>query len=1138
MDNDHRIPLIRSTGEFGYLTRSRLSEGPKRLDSPTLRLNKELVRTKKEKLVRPQSPAAYTRTNNQLTPEQTIKEISANIEQIFPKVVNSPYSFTDVKILSTETHALAVTNEGFCIYVDISHNTFEEQLLSQHALSSVVVCKNDSQAFIKEKDYGKIYYIELPSMKVKKTLKISGEVTNGIGKMCLSPDENFLYARLWKGEIVRWDLQNLKDYQIMLSEKNVTCMNLSPDGIFVLGTADKKLILYSLKFEKIAEKNVEFIVDAYICFSQTGNFILLGMAKTIKLYEKDTLTLVKEFEVGCQTNDCRMTEDQKYVVAVLESGHLGFFSMDIEGKELRIKIHDSGIQTLHVTRDQKKIYTFGLDNKLSHVNFPNLTMFKTMQELNLTQSYLVTEGIVGGDRDVFNAENEDDEPFKALCVVYSPNGDYLIAGGESNKLFFFEADTLKKFDELSGHQDYIYSLAIINDHYIASGSADHTIIIWDLLKKKKRSSLFRHFGTVSALCKLDQKRLASGSHDHSIKIWAWESEILLYSIPDLPDSVISLSLCKSNYLLCGFKRVIHCWSLQTYSLVFEKSLEKDLKCLKLIESSQSQGPKLYYSLDYDDNSICIENPFLSEEITYWGPDESRTYDFIAYIREIFSGKIPAYDAYMEFWLISPYNINVLHLYAYFNFHHYLAQSIVNGAALINSSSGFNPLTIALKMKNKECVEVIIKNAWKRYQFNPYIFSGISPETIQELNTVDTYLLPKVYKLLLFRPEPNGKFFARQSQLPVVQLNFASILHPDSLLQANNKNNEVEAKFLQSSVALYLNSGSQKSIEFLKSLIECKHQEVFATEIIQYLLIYKWNHVKYFLYTELVIFITFFGYLLYGVLFPVTIRESWIIASLGLVLFLFNFYTSIISRSFSLGHLIDFFRFISLTLYFVMIQLSYSEDLCQIVMMITTIFSFLQGLTYFKLFSSTRHVIRVGLDLIKQSLSLVFLMFYILLVICILIYINQNYEKSPALILMTSNPNFSGLTEFFQLFFDYIIPGIVIVGLLAICGNNYERNLISRAAEYRELAEIVLKGEYCLVCKRNKNWLQYLHVCTYELFVGVDRVKKVAKAVKLVKQGQESHRYEILEGFAEIKEKLEGLNAGIRELKKEKRHRKK
>ena len=93
------------------------------------------------------------------------------------------------------------------------------------------------------------------------------------------------------------------------------------------------------------------------------------------------------------------------------------------------------------------------------------------------------------------------------------------------------------------------------------------------------------------------------------------------------------------------------------------------------------------------------------------------------------------------------------------------------------------------------------------------------------------------------------------------------------------------------------------------------------------------------------------------------------------------------------------------------------------------------------------------------------------------------------------------------------------------------------AEYRELAEIVLKGEYCLVFRRSKNWLQYLHVCTYELFVGADRVKKVAKAIKMVRQGQDSQRYEILEGFAEIKEKLEGLNVGLRELKKEKRHRK-
>ena len=66
----------------------------------------------------------------------------------------------------------------------------------------------------------------------------------------------------------------------------------------------------------------------------------------------------------------------------------------------------------------------------------------------------------------------------------------------------------------------------------------------------------------------------------------------------------------------------------------------------------------------------------------------------------------------------------------------------------------------------------------------------------------------------------------------------------------------------------------------------------------------------------------------------------------------------------------------------------------------------------------------------------------------------------------------------------------------------------------------------------------MQTCTHSEVVGVEKLKKVSRAIKVVKQEQEQHRYEISEGFGEIKEKIDAMHQMIKEMKNEKRPRKK
>ena len=72
---------------------------------------------------------------------------------------------------------------------------------------------------------------------------------------------------------------------------------------------------------------------------------------------------------------------------------------------------------------------------------------------------------------------------------------------------------------LEGHEDIVFSLAVLEGGRLASGSADHTIKVWDLATRACLATLEGHEGTVWCLAVLEGGRLASGSDDHKIKIW-------------------------------------------------------------------------------------------------------------------------------------------------------------------------------------------------------------------------------------------------------------------------------------------------------------------------------------------------------------------------------------------------------------------------------------------------------------------------------------------------------------------------------------------------------------------------------------------------------------------------------------------
>ena len=255
---------------------------------------------------------------------------------------------------------------------------------------------------------------------------------------------------------------------------------------------------------------------------------------------------------------------------------------------------------------------------------------------------------------------------------------------------------------------------------------------------------------------------------------------------------------------------------------------------------------------------------------------------------------------------------------------------------------------------------------------------------------------------------------------------------------------------------------------------------------------------------------------------------------------FNIYFCILANSFHFWAFLDTIKIGLLSGYLCLHYLNNTDyfNAEYFILLTTVAVSFMQGFGFFKLCSQTRRLMRIFIFLIEESFSLLFLLSYVLLAVLIVLYINaENGEfKDSGFFSLYKEPSTQPLSSVLESFLDYIGPGIVFILLLAICNNTYEESEdIAIRDEFQELFRIVLRGEYLMPWKRKEHSMQFLHACVKNSFKELNKVKKISKTIKNLKIVQDDSRFQVMEGFAEINEKLEVINQTILEIKSVNRH---
>lgn len=139
------------------------------------------------------------------------------------------------------------------------------------------------------------------------------------------------------------------------------------------------------------------------------------------------------------------------------------------------------------------------------------------------------------------------EPIRAL--IADPEGSYLIGGGISGDIFFWEVASGELLVQWHAHYRAVRCLALY-DFLLISGSEDGSIKVWDLLtmldeqsrleaKTQHIYSFNQHALPVTDVACCHGAIAVSSSEDHTCKIWSLSEGRMLRSIsfPAITDSV-------------------------------------------------------------------------------------------------------------------------------------------------------------------------------------------------------------------------------------------------------------------------------------------------------------------------------------------------------------------------------------------------------------------------------------------------------------------------------------------------------------------------------------------------------------------------------------------------------------------------
>ena len=682
--------------------------------------------------------------------------------------------------------------------------------------------------------------------------------------------------------------------------------------------------------------------------------------------------------------------------------------------------------------------------------------------------------------DKIDLKQFDIESYGVYSVLFSLDQKYLMIG-EIHHCRIYLIETFELYHIFRCHKYEITSLAISpNGSTLYSGDKFGIIKSYDFLGKYEIKTLNSHESKVSKMLVTDDSQYMIAVHEDFVtNIWASSKMIKINTI--VLEKLEDLRLPSGfSVILALYKTCIKCFIIPSLMQTFTLSL--DFEAIKFSLSVDERDIAIYRG----DHIAIYGNPLKCQEIKAFGDLQNLNY-FHEQVGKLISGKYEKHDSKLNEWVIQPFNISIMHIYAYLDKYKFLRQCFEENVGFFISRGGYTPLDICLNSDFEKCLDILYSEINKLSKKSP-LFLKMLEGSLVRINKSSHPRIHKFYQFAIFKTIDTRlpKFCNAKHKLPLVVLTDTTLAHKSAFMDGELYSNEgIGISFKQTYFRIHMVPGSLQSIKLINSIISCSNEQILTTEFINQILEEKWKKVRITLYLQGVLYLAYLTTLsVYAVETGSSIIASFVLSD---VLIFYEIWQLICS---GMDYFKDMWNFIDITRSALM-TLLFFQNIFQLfdggyLLAFVLFFSWLRGLSYFRLLKVTRYYVNLIYEVFFDIIPFLTILFYSTLAFSFIFRTLMNDDDTEYAYLTTAweinvggfDTSGYGKLMYLAFFLHTVLNPILMLNLLiGIMSNSFKKvNKQTIIADNKELANMILEGELFYFWNRAKKEKLYMHIC--------------------------------------------------------------
>ena len=887
-----------------------------------------------------------------------------------------------------------------------------------------------------------------------------------------------------------------------------------------------------------------------VAFSQHRHHLAAGFDdNTVKVWNLDAnLTQIYEFTKHSEiVTGIAFVKDNRYMVTSSLDTTLVIWDMKVESAPYVMNLFDSKVLHFRASRDHKKVYYSQAQNNVMCWAIPSLhknaRYRKHSQNVNkivfmpnsfemlsigsdglvvlwdyrndLLQDTLQLEGslvnvavsgsgefamILSSKPCIFRWDLStgctDEYEFLSAGVALSfSSDDYLVAISDSlGRVVVYDADVMEKKYVLKGHRGPVTGTAfILDNNYLLTASTDTEIIKWDMASGEKVATFSGHQNSIVNMTTSADGWVVTAS-DEAIIVWNYNG-VQMYTMRIAEaDAGRNKGIFLSQdhkYMITLQESCISYWQMDNLSVMFKCDTSTTAHCIAV-----STDEKMV-AIGEGDTIFVEESPMWSASTRLVGKNQGSRYKYMKFV--IDSQKKNSKAVYSEehnHWVLVPYLIGVTHILSYSNRIDDLSHSVfeaANKASFFSTSNRENPLSIAIELEYKNVIDICLRYMKQDLQ-KGNIRSYASLETcLTALNSIEYPGISKLYDIIFQKARGTHLpgFCLHEAELPILHCSEEIVVIPEDIVPKECFSSTGRPVVFHHSLCLLdTELGTTASLEFLESLHN-GDKEVYNTRLVKEFLMSKWEKIQFAVNAQGCIYII---YMLLLSIYTINYVES--IAMLSLVtimhvvlvcLEILQLATDYRNYFFDVWNIFDQLRTWSFNVYLIGILVFDATELRYHMLLAIIVFSWLRGISYFRMYQGTRYMVRL-LGMVIMDMRVFFtILTYSTVGFTFIFYLR--HPETPFLLYLTTsyrldlgdfNTDYTVVFDWVVFFLATMINPMIMLNLLIsilsdtaakVAADNYVANL-------QELTRMIIEIERVMFWKKDVTAKHSLQLCCF------------------------------------------------------------